>query len=294
MQPLTFSECCILPSFCMSLRRQTRCEAFSSLNLMPLKRPLLLLVALLLVPLTISVASHTPPPAPWYAASRQSTGLAPDPASVREPVIQVYSAPAYGWRGAFSVHTWIVVKREGATTFTRYDVVGWHGAPFVHENYAVADGYWFGNRPEILLDRRGDGVEAVIDRVEAAVKSYPFVESYRTWPGPNSNTFTAHIGRSVPELRLDLPAERHRQGLCAALLGTRASAERNRAAGVAARCAGCPGRRGGRGRDQCSGTVAWRRRGFACAAAARAGARRDREFEAVSVGRRYEPVARFP
>jgi len=187
------------------LRRQTRCDAFSSLNLMPLKRPLLLLVALLLVPLTISVASHAPPSAPWYAASRQSTGLAPDPASVREPVIQVYSAPAYGWRGAFSVHTWIVVKRENATTFTRYDVVGWHGAPFVHENYAAADGYWFGSRPEILLDRRGDGVDSLIDRIEVAVKSYPFVNTYRTWPGPNSNTFTAHIGRSVPELRLDLP-----------------------------------------------------------------------------------------
>ena len=120
-------------------------------------------------------------------------------------MIQVYSAPAYGWRGAFSVHTWIVVKREGATALTRYDVVGWHGAPFVHQNYAAADGYWFGSRPEILLDRRGDSVEALIDRIEVAVKSYPFVNTYRTWPGPNSNTFTAHIGRSVPELRLDLP-----------------------------------------------------------------------------------------
>ena len=173
---------------------------------MPLKRLLLLLVALLFVPVAISVASHPPPAAPWYAASREPTGLAPDPASVREPVIQVYAAPAYGWRGAFAVHTWIVVKREGAASFTRYDVVGWHGAPFVHWNYAPTDGYWFGSRPEILLDRRGEGVEALIERVEAAVKSYPFVDRYRTWPGPNSNTFTAHVARSVPELRLDLPA----------------------------------------------------------------------------------------
>jgi hypothetical protein len=173
---------------------------------MPLKYALLLLVALLLVPLAVSVASHPPPSAPWYAASRQPTGLAPDPASVPESVIQVYSAPTYGWRGAFSVHTWIVVKREGAATLTRYDVVGWHGAPYVHQNYAAADGYWFGSRPAILLDRRGDGVEAMIDRIEATVRNYPFADRYRTWPGPNSNTFTAHIGRSVPELRLDLPA----------------------------------------------------------------------------------------
>jgi hypothetical protein len=173
---------------------------------MPFKRSLLLLVALFLVPLAISVASHPAPAAPWYAASRQSSGLAPDPAKVREPVVQVYAAPAYGWRGGFAVHTWIVTKREGATSFTRYDVVRWHGAPFVHENYAPTDAYWFGSRPEILVDRRGEGVDALIDRVEVAVKSYPFIDSYRTWPGPNSNTFTAHIGRSVPELRLDLPA----------------------------------------------------------------------------------------
>jgi hypothetical protein len=173
---------------------------------MPFKRTMLFVLALFLLPLALSVASHPAPAAPWYAASRESTGLAPAPARVREPAVQVYAAPAYGWRGAFAVHTWIVVKREGAASFTRYDVVAWHGAPFVHENYAAADGYWFGSRPEILVDRRGDGVEALIDRIEAAVKSHPFFDRYRTWPGPNSNTFTAHIARSVPELRLDLPA----------------------------------------------------------------------------------------
>jgi len=25
------------------------------------------------------------------------------------------------------------------------------------------------------------------------------------WPGPNSNTFTAHLAREIPELRLSLP-----------------------------------------------------------------------------------------
>jgi hypothetical protein len=173
---------------------------------MSVKAAVLLVLALFLVPIAISVASHAPANAPWYAASRQPTGLAPDPAAVVEPVVQVYAAPTYGWRGAFSVHSWIVVKRADATALTRYDVVGWHGAPFVHENYAPPDGLWFGSRPEILLDRRGADVEALIDRVEAAVKTYPFNNRYRTWPGPNSNTFTAHVARSVPELRLDLPA----------------------------------------------------------------------------------------
>ena len=37
------------------------------------------------------------------------------------------------------------------------------------------------------------------------MKTYPYPDSYRTWPGPNSNTFVAHIARAVPELRVDLP-----------------------------------------------------------------------------------------
>ena len=38
------------------------------------------------------------------------------------------------------------------------------------------------------------------------MRRYPYADTYRTWPGPNSNTFVAHVAREVPELRLDLPA----------------------------------------------------------------------------------------
>lgn len=173
---------------------------------MHLKRTMLLLVALFVIPLAISMATHTPAAATWHTASRAPTGLAPDPAVAREPVIQVYAAPTFGRRGAFAVHSWIVVKRAGAAAFTRYDVVRWGGPPFVRRDYAAADAEWFGSRPDLLVDRRGEGVEALIDQVEAAVESYPHNDTYRMWPGPNSNTFIAHIGRSLPELRLDLPS----------------------------------------------------------------------------------------
>jgi hypothetical protein len=46
----------------------------------------------------------------------------------------------------------------------------------------------------------------MITRIEAAIESYPYADAYRAYPGPNSNTFLAHIGREVPELKLDLPA----------------------------------------------------------------------------------------
>jgi hypothetical protein len=68
------------------------------------------------------------------------------------------------------------------------------------------DDHWFGARPDRILDLRGDGVEALIDRVEAVIPSYPYGRLYRVWPGPNSNTFTAWVARAVPGLRLNLPS----------------------------------------------------------------------------------------
>lgn len=47
---------------------------------------------------------------------------------------------------------------------------------------------------------------AMVPAIEAAIASYPHADGYRSYPGPNSNTFLAHIGREVPALRLDLPA----------------------------------------------------------------------------------------
>ncbi len=40
---------------------------------------------------------------------------------------------------------------------------------------------------------------------EAVIQVYAYPNTYRTWPGPNSNTFVAHIARAVPELGVDLP-----------------------------------------------------------------------------------------
>jgi hypothetical protein len=144
----------------------------------------------------------------WSKARWDSAGLAPDPATTPEPVIQVYAARAWGWKAVFAVHSWIAFKRAGATAFERYEVVGWgvgRGAPAVRRNMRAIDGYWAGNRPELLLDRRGPDVAPLIDQVEAAISSYPYPDRYRTWPGPNSNTFVAHIARTVPALGLELP-----------------------------------------------------------------------------------------
>jgi hypothetical protein len=144
----------------------------------------------------------------WWELRRDPSGQAPDPATTPEAVLQVYAARTVGWRGVLAVHTWIAVKPSGARSYSRYEVMGWgvdRGAPALRVNRTGPDNYWFGSRPDLLVDRRGAGVDDLIARVETAVAAYPYPASYRTWPGPNSNTFTAFVARSVPELRLALP-----------------------------------------------------------------------------------------
>ena len=76
----------------------------------------------------------------------------------------------------------------------------------MRHNLRPPDGRWAGNDPTLLLDLRGPGAAALIPRLQEAIARYPYARSYVTWPGPNSNTFTAWLGREVPELRLTLPS----------------------------------------------------------------------------------------
>jgi len=144
----------------------------------------------------------------WRTASREPAGIAPNPAVSREAVLQVYGAPAWGWRGWFAIHTWIAAKATNEASYTVYEVIGWRqrrGLPVVRIEKDLPDRYWFGERPRLLKQFRGDGVDRMIDAVDRAAKSYPWPDTYKAFPGPNSNTFTAWISRRVPELGLELP-----------------------------------------------------------------------------------------
>lgn len=139
----------------------------------------------------------------------QEMRTAPDPKVVREAVVQVYGARALGFKGLFGVHTWVAVKPTGAPEWTVYEVIGWRlrwAESVVVVRNREPDGAWFGSEPELYAEKRGAGVDELIERIEKAVHDYPYAKEYTTWPGPNSNTFTAWITRAVPELEVDLPA----------------------------------------------------------------------------------------
>lgn len=172
----------------------------------------LALLMIFLLPLVAGVAGHyarADLPTDWRSARRDSAGLAPEPATTPEALIQVYAARAFRWRGALGVHTWIAAKPAHAAQYTRFEVVGFgvhRGAPAVRVHAGIPDAYWYGSRPVLLRELRGGAeVDRLIERLHAASAAYPHDRHYRLWPGPNSNTFVAYLGRALPELHLDLP-----------------------------------------------------------------------------------------
>lgn len=146
--------------------------------------------------------------ADWRAANRDPVGLAPDPSGTPGAMVHVYAARAFGWRGAFGVHSWIAVKPTGAPEWTSYHIFGWRarrGGDSLAVWRGPPDRRWYGAEPTLLAALSGPGTDAVIARIVEAAEAYPYRRVYRVWPGPNSNTFTAWVARAAPELRLDLP-----------------------------------------------------------------------------------------
>jgi uncharacterized protein DUF3750 len=181
---------------------------------MPAARPvnrrtiiMLAIFALFFAPIMARAAFYAAGGAPrsWREADWSSTGVLPQAALYEPARLIVFTGTTGGWKGVFSVHSWIVLKREGALEWTRYDVVGW-GNP-VRTNGWPADGRWFGHTPVAIADVSGPEAEKLIPKIETAVRSYSYSHAgdYRIWPGPNSNSFTAAILRAVPELRVALP-----------------------------------------------------------------------------------------
>ncbi len=174
----------------------------------PVRKMLTGILALFLFPLAVHAAIYASKdrPASYRDADWSSVGMLPPAAADSEARILVFTGRTGRWKGIFAVHSWVVIKPENSTSWTRYDVVGW-GQP-VRTNGWAPDGRWFGDTPRILLDVRGAPAAALIPKVQAVVAEYQYdrMGDYRVWPGPNSNTFTAAVLRAVPELQTTLPA----------------------------------------------------------------------------------------
>lgn len=169
---------------------------------------LVLLLLLVVVPVLVAAGGRSEMARHWSETRWDSSGTLPPAASTPEAVIRVYAARTWGWKGTFAVHSWLVVKPEGAAAYDRYEVVGWgvrSGREAIRRNLRPPDGFWAGNPPELVAELRGPRAQAAIPRLERAIATYPHRDVYRTWPGPNSNSFVAAVVREVPELGAALP-----------------------------------------------------------------------------------------
>ncbi len=143
--------------------------------------------------------------ASWRVADWGSSGLLPEADAEGEARVLILAARTGRWKSIFAEHMSIVLKPEGASAWTRFDVVGW-GNPVRRDAYP-ADAFWYGNRPYIVADVTGPEAQALIPRIEAAVEAYPFHRrgAYTVWPGPNSNTFVAWVVRHTEGFAAELP-----------------------------------------------------------------------------------------
>ncbi|WP_419905673.1 DUF3750 domain-containing protein [Kiloniella sp.] len=176
--------------------------------LKPIRLFIGIILLLLLGPAIIAFSGEVDLKTPWSEANHDRIGIAPNPADTPEAIVQVYGARTFNWRGAFAVHTWIAVKPENASSYTRLEVIGWRryrGLPVISATAAWPDRNWFGAKPEIYYELRGQEAQQIIPQIIEAARSYPYPEEYEAWPGPNSNTFTAHVLRHVPDMEVDLP-----------------------------------------------------------------------------------------
>nr|PZN17728.1 MAG: DUF3750 domain-containing protein [Chloroflexota bacterium] len=144
-------------------------------------------------------------PRSFREANWASVGTLPSAAEHPQARVLIMSGRTGGWKGVVAVHSWIVYKRENAPAWTRYDVVGW-GNP-VRLNGWAPDARWYGTPPTVVADVIGDQAQALIPKIEQAVKEYRYANSgdYRLWPGPNSNSFVAAVLRAVPEIGVTMP-----------------------------------------------------------------------------------------
>jgi hypothetical protein len=162
------------------------------------------LTVLLSGPLLLAACASFQDSASWRTADRSSARIAPTPEQEPRAVVQVYGARAYSWRGYFAVHTWISSKEAGADQYYVHQVTGWRHY-VVQSHPGEPDRAWYGSKPTLIADFRGEGAEKIIGQLGSVIERYPYPTTYEAWPGPNSNTFVAWVIRQIPEMDVALP-----------------------------------------------------------------------------------------
>src|SRR5262245_13248270 len=87
---------------------------------------MLIVLILFLVPIVTRAIIYAigNEPRSWRDANWSSTGILPAASDFEPARIVIFTGTAGAWKGVFSVHSWIVLKRANESRWTRFDVVG--------------------------------------------------------------------------------------------------------------------------------------------------------------------------
>ena len=123
--------------------------------------------------------------------------------------VELRAARIPNFAGIIADHYWLLVCHAAEDSqlqqCDRWEV--WHHAHcndscwgYLHKNL-LAPYQGVGNGPSQLIQKWID-VEAVsiIERIESSPETYPFINKYKYWPGPNSNTFAQWVVRDKTTL----------------------------------------------------------------------------------------------
>ena len=123
--------------------------------------------------------------------------------------VELRAARIPGLPGVFADHYWLLVIRAGdggkRQTCDRWEI--WQHARqndccwgHLHRNL-LAPCQGVGNGPSRSIQQWvGDDALAIAQRIESSPDNYPFIETYRYWPGPNSNTYAQWIVQKIMKL----------------------------------------------------------------------------------------------
>src|SRR5882724_5218076 len=101
----------------------------------PLKIVVLIVAVLFLLPAAVRVAlsAFEEPAQSWQETDTSSAGILPAASSHPQARVLIMSAPiSGGLMGSFAAHSWVVLKRENAPSWSRYELYGSGNRPVLN------------------------------------------------------------------------------------------------------------------------------------------------------------------
>lgn len=116
--------------------------------------------------------------------------------------IRIYTEPVNDWRGIFADHPWIALEREPDGVWVVIEIKDW-----MRNNHI---NYFTTNDPATCFEGNGEGKIYQEVRVPkelftillSTIYKYPWKNTYKSFPGPNSNTFVQWFIDQHPYLEL--------------------------------------------------------------------------------------------